>query len=147
MKAILFTLATVVQAKFMACEFGFSSSFLQGFAQGFQEDMFLQTSDCYLQAYRLEYASRQLMVSAQPSRYTSTNWAEPVHRTVEMFTQLTNEFTTCQSTDFFKQMQSRLTTIPGATDLGVKIGMMFLKQYISPGQSDMYNAFSNYFTA
>ena len=44
-------------------------------------------------------------------------------------------------------MQSRLTTIPGATDLVVKFAMMLFKQYVQPGKSDMYNAFSMYLTA
>ena len=132
------------QAKFMRCKFGMASSFLQGFSQGFTANHYLQTSDCYKQAYRLEFAGLELTRSFYPSHFTAVEWMTPITRGSEFLTQLTNEFTSCYTTNFAKQMATRLSTFPGIIDLVTTIAIAILKNALQPGKSDLYNAWRNY---
>ena len=50
----------------------------------------------------------------------------PVQRLNEFMIELTNQFETCKTTDFAKQLATRTSTLAGAIDLSVTVGMGLL---------------------
>ena len=136
-----------VKCEMGACDWFFDASFQQGFIQGFQSNRVGQDTDCFKQAYRLTFTMKELVRSFYPSHFTSTEWMIPIQRSFEVLTQLTNEFTTCQSTNFAKQLQTRLTSWPGFIDLCVTFVMAFIKEAVDTGKSKLYNSMHKFFKA
>ena len=93
-------MVAVASSKFLACDFGFSSTFVKGFAQGFQQDINSQSTDCYKQAGKVAGASDTLLRSG--NEFMTGLWMRPVQRLNEFMIELTNQFETCKTTDFAK---------------------------------------------
>ena len=117
-------MAAVASCKFLACDFGFTSTFVKGFAQGFQSNINSQSTDCYKQAGKVAAASDSLLRTG--NEFERGLWMRPVQRLNEFMIELTNQFETCKTTDFAKQLGTRTSTLAGAIDLGVTIGMGLL---------------------
>ena len=97
---LIASMVAVASSKFLACDFGFTSTFSKGFAQGFQQDINSQSTDCYKQAGKVANASDTLLRSG--NEFLGGLWMRPVQRMNEFLIELTNQFETCKTTDFAK---------------------------------------------
>ena len=111
-------------------------------------DINSQSTDCYKQAGKVAAASDSLLRSGQ--EFTSGLWMRPVQRLNEFMIELTNQFETCKTTDFAKQLGTRTSSLSGALDLAVTVGMGIAMAYV-PGADDkskgLYNSLVGYGTA
>ena len=53
---------------------------------------------------------------------------------------LTDVFAFCETTNFAKQLSTRMSSLSGFFDLFSTIGVSFLKNYIAPGKNQLYNS-------
>merc|ERR1712195_213868 len=133
MKSVILIATMMVaasQAAFLACDFGFSTTFIKGFAQGFQQDIDSQSTDCYKQSGKVAQQSDSLLRSG--AEFSAGKWMRPVQRFNEFLIELTNQFETCKTTDFAKQLVVRTSSWAGGIDLVVTIGMGILMKSV-PG--------------
>ena len=74
------------------------------------------------------------------SNFEIANWAAHLYIMAETTVATTDVFAFCQTTNFAKQLSTRMSSLSGFFDFFTTIGTAFLKDYIAPGESTLYNA-------
>ena len=66
------------------------------------------------------------------AEFETGKWMRPVQRFNEFLIELTNQFETCKTTDFAKQLGVRTSSWAGGIDLLTTVGMGILMKFV-PG--------------
>ena len=118
---------------------------LAGFGQGFQHDTSDTSTDCFATTFTTVHAVNSLVASAV--NISVDTWAVPIQRTAEISVELTNMWTVCKTTNFAKQMSTRLSTMSGVLDMASTAGMAIAIHYIQGIDTPLFTAGNDYLTA
>ena len=130
--------AATANGAWNSCTPGDYKTMITSFAQGLQMDPTSKDTDCYGKADILANKTEQFFTSF--SNFEIANWAAPLYIMAETTVATTDVFAFCQTTNFAKQLSTRMSSLSGFFDFFTTIGTAFLKDYIAPGKSNLYNA-------
>ena len=130
--------AGTTQAAWDSCPPSEYKTWMVSFMQGFQEDPTSTATDCYTKMNT--FTNKLELIGTSVTSFSFDDWAAPLYAVSDSSTAATDVFVSCQTTNFAKQLSTRMSTLAGIFDLASTIGVAYLKDYRSAGSSGLKNA-------
>ena len=78
------------------------------------------------------------MVSVTPEYYVIADWLRPVYRYQDVLIEFTGMMVACDSAQFTKQLETRVSTMPGVFDMVFNAVGSFLKWWLNTNLTGNY---------